>query len=507
MSSTRTRSSAEPTTALPLRPVYAAPESSTATRRLLLLSYHFPPSQAAGALRWQRMLPYAASRGWAADVITLEPSAVSPADPRRLDELPAGTRVFAAAGGTHWTAKAAAQLRKAIGAIRPGRRTLATAAGSMGKGQPLPALTISREELRWLPMTAAGLKRHVGAWHNHANEAVWASSAERVARTLGAAIAYDAIITCGPPHAVHAAGARLSRALGIPFAMDLRDPWSCIVDLEPSIASPLWYRIAESRERAAVNQAALVVMNTDPARIAMQGVHRHAAARIITARNGCDDEFIPPSRHGRRFTIAYAGSIYLSRDPRPFLRAAARVVNAMGLTPDDFRIAVLGQVAGAPLREIAAECGVADYVTLEAPRPRREALEFLAEAAMLLNLPQSAAQCIPSKLFEYVQFSAWLLALEREGTATEMMLRGSGADIVAPEDEEAIAATIRHRYEQYARGVRPTPIGSDGSFHRRHQAARLLDELDARVRPASKGATPESPRLAPSPQRTMAETG
>ena len=374
----------------------------------------------------------------------------------------------------------------------------------MAKGPSSGPLTISRDELRWFPVTPVGLKRHVGAWLNHANEAMWASSAESVARVLGASVEYEAIITCGPPHAVHAAGARLSRSLRIPFVMDLRDPWSCIVDLEPSIASPLWYRIAEQRERVAVNQAALIVMNTDPARLAMQAVHRHAAARIITARNGCDDEFIPQSRHGRRFTIAYAGSIYLSRDPRPFLRAAARVVNAMALTPDDFRISVLGQVAGAPLREIAAECGIADYVTLEAPRPRREALEFLAEAAMLLNLPQSAAQCIPSKLFEYVQFSAWLLALEPEGTATELLLRDSGADIVPPEDEEAIAATIRHRYEQYASGIRPTPIGSDGRFHRRHQAALLLDALDARVVRARRGSAPESPVLAPPTQRRVA---
>ena len=452
------------------------------------------------------MLPYAAARGWAADVITLDPGAVSPADPRRLEELPAGTRVFAAAGGTHWSAKVAAGLRKAITVVRPRRASAAAAATSAAKAPESSDLAISRHELGWLPVTIPGLKRHVGAWLNHANEAVWANSAEQVARTLGASVDYDAIISCGPPHAVHAAGARLSRRLGIPLVMDLRDPWSCIIDLEASIASPLWYRIAERHERGAVNQAALVVMNTDPARLAMQAAHRTAQARIITARNGCDDEFIPPSRHGRKFTIAYAGSIYLSRDPRPFLRAAARVVKALGLTPDDFGIAVLGQVAGAPLREVAADCGIADYLTLEAPRPRREALEFLAGAAMLLNLPQSAAQCIPSKLFEYVQFSAWLLALEPEGTATELLLRDSAADIVAPDDEEAIAATIRHRYEEYSRGIRPTPIGADGRFHRRHQAARLLDELEARVRRLQGDAAPESRSLASPAQRTLAGT-
>ena len=483
---------------LPVQPVHSIPATVPATRRLLLLTYHFPPSQAAGALRWQRMLPYAAARGWAADVVTVDPARISPADPRRLAELPPGTRIFAAADGEHWSSKPLAVVRRLIS--RRSRRPVAATPEAAGAPSSSGPLAISRESLRWLPPTAARLKRMVGAWLNHAKEDVWALDAERVGRQLASGVRYDAIISCGPPHAIHAAAARLSRRTGVPFVMDLRDPWSCIADLEASIASPLWYRIAERRERGAVAQAGLVVMNTEPARLAMQAAHPAAAARIITARNGCDDEYIPASRHGKRFTIAYAGSIYLSRDPGPFMRAAARVVRTMNLGPDDFRIAVLGQVAGAPIRAMADECGMGEYLTLEAPRPRREALEFLAEAAMLLNLPQSAEQCIPSKLFEYVQFNAWLLALEPEGTATEMLLRDSGADIVPPDDEAAIAAVIRERYEQYARGIRPTPIGADGRFHRRHQAARLLDELDARFgtgrigKGASPAAVPEANR-------------
>lgn len=494
MSSTTSRTAA-PAELHQVRPVHSVPAIAPASRRLLLLTYHFPPSQTAGALRWQRMLPYAAARGWTADVVTLDPARISPADPRRLAELPPGTRVFAAADGEHWSYGTLSRLRR-INSIARERRDTASR-GPAATPAPSGPLAVPREELRWLPPTPARVKRLVGAWLNHAREDVWARDAERVGSKLASAVDYDAVISCGPPHAVHAAAARLARRFKVPLVLDLRDPWSCIADLEASVASPLWYRIAERRERAAVDQAALVVMNTEPARLAMQAAHPAARARIITARNGCDDEYIPPSRHGRRFTIAYAGSIYLSRDPRPFMRAAARVVRMMDLSPDDFRIAMLGQVEGGLMRGIAAECGLTEHLALEAPRPRRKALEFLAEAAMLLNLPQSASQCIPSKVFEYVQFSAWLLALEPAGTATEMLLRDSGADIVPPDDEPAIAAVIRRRYEQYARGARPSPIGSDGRFHRSHQANRLLDELDARIGSGEAGNEPSPPGLAP----------
>jgi hypothetical protein len=74
-------------------PFYETPPGS-ASRRLLLLTYHFPPASTAGSLRWQKLADHAARRGLGLDVITLAPEAVSGVDVGRLEELPEGTRVF-----------------------------------------------------------------------------------------------------------------------------------------------------------------------------------------------------------------------------------------------------------------------------------------------------------------------------------------------------------------------------------------------------------------------------
>src|SRR5262249_5100160 len=49
-------------------PVVVTSEANGADR-LLLVSYHFPPDRAVGALRWRKFARYAAERGWALDVI------------------------------------------------------------------------------------------------------------------------------------------------------------------------------------------------------------------------------------------------------------------------------------------------------------------------------------------------------------------------------------------------------------------------------------------------------
>src|SRR5262245_66159529 len=63
-------------------------------RRLLLLSYHFPPGQSVGALRWQQLLSHAAEQGWGVDVVTLDPGSVSDPDMSRLAGIPPSTRVY-----------------------------------------------------------------------------------------------------------------------------------------------------------------------------------------------------------------------------------------------------------------------------------------------------------------------------------------------------------------------------------------------------------------------------
>src|SRR5262249_44033992 len=106
-----------------------------------------------------------------------------------------------------------------------------------------------------------------------------------------------------------------------------------------------------------------------------------------------------------------------------------------------------------------------------------EAMEFLADATVLLSLPQDSDMAIPSKIFEYMQFEAWILALAPPGSATELLLRDSGADVIPPDDEEAIARSIETRYRQYRRGERPPRLAENGRYGRREQAKRLFDAI------------------------------
>jgi hypothetical protein len=325
----------------------------------------------------------------------------------------------------------------------------------------------------------------------------WAHAAAAVARELIEPGVHDAIITSGPPHMVHEAGRMVARESRLPFVMDMRDPWSLVERVPEHLASPVWFALAKRFERRAVDDAAIIATNTEPFRRAMSQKYPNARGRIMTVMNGWDEDALPPSNHGQRFVIGYAGAIYLDRDPRPLFQAAARVVHELNLTPAEFGIEFIGYVesyGSVPLTQLARQEGLDGYVTVGPRLPHRAVKEFQARSAMLVSLPQDSDLAIPAKIFEYMRCEAWLLALATPDSAVGLLLDGTGADVVAPGDVAGLTAIIRERVLQYRNGIRPSRLAQDGRYSRRTQAGRLLDAIGGAVHRA-----PASPGLEASP--------
>ena len=473
-------------------PFHAAPGQPPKGPRLLLLSYFFPPSQAVGALRWQKFATHLAERGIGLDVVTQHPDEVASRDDTRLEELPAGTRVYGArqprlAIDTLEAALLDLRRRRRKGEAKPTATT--SPAGGGDPGERVTSRT--RAEILSAGYSGTGPRLAYHALGAATRSRGWGRAAGDIARALLREGGYAGLISCGPPHEGHITAARVAAAAGLPLILDLRDPWALVERLPSHLASPLWYLMAERGERFAFSSAALIIANTERSRQAMATTHPRLADCILCVMNGCDEDIETAPVASTRFLIAYAGSVYLDRDPRPLFRAASVVIDELRLTPRDFGIEFMGRVqsyGGKSLSEIAGEEGVAEFVRMHSVRPRREALAFLGGAAMLLSLPQDSEMAIPSKVFEYMQYDAWLLAMAEPESATGMLLQGlSDADVVSPEDPERLAAVIRSRYLTFREGGRATRLSRMPRFTRRHQAALLCDALLARIdqRPGS----------------------
>lgn len=459
--------------------------------RVLLVSPHFPPDTSVGALRWEKFAVHFARYGWKLDVLARQPSQLDRSDPKRLESLPVGTRAFGVDQPPLLVDRLEARVRNLVEPVRtfrpgPLSKNVSRSSGRWSvRGASTRDDWLSTEEISRLAFTPRGVYRAYRAWRYLRQGRASADHAASLGVSLALSADYRAVISCGPPHWAHVAARRIAREIGRPLVVDLRDPWSLIEGLPEDMASPLWLRQAEHEEAACVDVAHLIVANTSAHSEALCHRYPWAADRIVTVLNGFDEKvFDVSSEPTDRFVVVYSGSIYGGRDPRSFFQAAGRVVRRLDLAPSDFTIEFLGEASsfdGRTLEDLAEEAGLAGHFVAMGVVPREEALRRAARASLLLNLPQYSQLCIPSKIYEYLQMDGRILALEEPGSATERLLRGEDADIVQPDDVEAIARVLRDRYEAFASGGSTSSNAPDPSLGRAAQAERLVRLLEDRV--------------------------
>ena len=454
---------------------FAGEPESRPRRRMLLVSYYYQPINVVGAHRWQKLSWYAAERGWALDVLLVDPDSTSapdhPAsgaviDMDQLNDLPRGTTLYT--------------VRDQGSRLYDLQRRLWRAIRPLARRGRAPASTPAE-----IPVaTDAPVKPSRGAaylaWLHFHELFHWSRQAAAVAIQIAGRRRPDVIVSSAPPHSTHEAARLISAATRIPWVMDMRDPWSSPEVMPREYAGPTWLRLAARYEARCVRSASLVSVTTEALRNDLRQRYPELTARFLTAMNGADPRAMTNDAANPVFTIAYAGNLYVGRDPRNLFRAVGRVVQELSLTPADLRVEFMGgaDFMGKPIGDIAAETGAAGFVSALPAQPHQAALEFLARASMLVSLPQYAHLAIPAKLFEYVQYNAWLLVLAQRESATELLFRDSAADVVEPGDVERIASAIRRRFEQHRRGERAMPVNHDGRFDRSRQAAILLDAIE-----------------------------
>ena len=474
----------------PVPPRWMRKAVEASRRRMLLVSYSFPPDSSIGALRWEKLVAYGATLGWSTDVLTMDPSDASMPDHSRLATLPEGTRVFGVPLRPHPYLTLERFVRRRL----PGghasalerfvRRRLSGGSGngSIDAAGRAPG-TFPRkpdESDKSLGGRLWALRRGQLAWLYYDEWRRWCSRAHRAALAIGHASPYEIVISSGPPQMAHEAGRRISRDLGVPHAIDFRDMWHAPTAEPWDMVSPTWRKLSERYERACVNNSRLVVANTSAMEAILRARYPHLGDRLLTVMNGADPDVVSATPLATPFTLIYAGELYNGRDPRSLLQGLRAAIDAIQATPDELSLRFLGaeDYEGVPLRQLAADAGVDAFVRVEGRVPRAAAIRALSESAVLVILPQNQVECIPGKVFEYVQMSSWVLAITEPATATEILLRGSTAGIISPDNVEEIGRFISRRYEEFRRGVRPLPVNQDGHLDRSREADRLFDALD-----------------------------
>ncbi len=426
-------------TAVPLQP-----EKNAGIRhRLLMIALDFPPVASSGSFRLASFARHLPEHGWTTSVVTAR-------NPFREDTEPV------------------------------------TAASLRADCEVIHAFGFdTKEVLSWSGRYPAFL-----AFPDRAVS--WVADGIRRALRICRSCRIDAIFSSSPVVSAHLIAYAVKKVSGLPWVLELRDPWS-----PASPYGPLLRRLDARMEYRLLQAADRIVVVTDGmVDVLEQRLDAGDRSKIRLVTNGYDEHVmgnvLEAAKRSPSFNVVHTGSCLPAyRDPAPVLRAV-RLGLDRGELPGDTSVDLVGAPHDATLLDEIATLRLHSHVKVIPRTNHREALAATARAAVLLVLQTRAHhdRSIPTKVYEYLRTDRAILGVVRDNSDAANALQGfEGVTLASPTDVDAIADALGSLYRAWADGKADGFSRDVTRYSRGRLTADLAMLLDEVITPDG-GATP-----------------
>lgn len=430
-------------------------------RRVLILTYYFPPSGGPGVQRILKTVKYLPDFGWSPVVVTVREGAYPARDSSLRADVPATVDVHRTSSWDPYQAYAWLTGQSDDDAVVQG--------------------SVEGREDSWKEQLARWVRANVFLPDARVG---WVPFAVWRGRQLLANNRFDAILTTGPPHSTHLAGAVLEGWTGVPWVADFRDPWTDINYYHELPHTRLARRIDRALERMVLRRAAAVTtVSPTWRRLLAEKADGPEEGVVRVVQNGYDEADVERGHHSveeDRFVLTHVGSLYASRNPRGLWRAIRRLRD--GSTTPKLRIRLVGMV-DPNVRETIRNLNLDDITEVVAYVPHEEAVAYMQRAGLLLlsieDFPASAGM-LTGKIYEYLASGRPILGVgDPDGDAAALLRKTEGGQLFGRCDVEGLVQFVRTHYEDWANekprlGASPENLQP---YRRRAQTERMAAVL------------------------------
>ena len=431
-------------------------------KKVLIISYYFPPSGGPGVQRVLKFVKYLPDFGWQPIVLTVEGGDFPARDESLLSEIPSGTKV-------HRT--------KIFEPYRLYRKLTGKPAAAPVDVENIPLADKNRSLVERL----AGFVRETFfipdariGWYPYAVPAALAIAKEEN---------IDAIYSSSPPYSTSVIAREVHKKTGLPWIAGFRDPWIGF------ISSPdRWFfpkKVDEYLERSVYEEANIVECAWRGIVKDFQSKYQHVnPLKCLHLPNGFDPDDYPPyeAEPHETFTVAYTGSMYGRRNPSTFLRAVEELVHEGAVDEKKIRLKFVGRF-GAEVQSMFSATSLKNSTEVVSYVTHAESiLELLKADCLLLVVDESkeSSEIVPGKVFEYIGAHRPILALAQKGAIAEILEETKSGMAIPNNDVGAIKKAFVECYENfvYHRKNFSPDEGKIKQYERREVTGRLAGLLD-----------------------------
>lgn len=392
-------------------------------KRVLIITYYWPPSGGSGVQRWLKMSKYLPENGWQPVIYTAEDAEYPVEDQSLMNDV----------------APEAEVIRRPI--VEP--YTFYKKFLGIKKGEKVKAGFINDGAKK------TGWKENLSVWLR-GNLFIpdarcwWIRPSVRFLKRYLKEHPVDAIISTGPPHSMHLIAKELHKKFNIPWVADFRDPWTDIdfyKDLKLTRRSD---RKHHRLERQVLSEATRVVtVGWDCAK----GLENHGANNVAVITNGYDFFDISNENYQKTsiLTMSHIGIIGANRNPEMFWEAISELDIPM-------KIRLIGQIDNSVIESIKRH-NIENYVEIIPYIPHNQVIEEQQKSDVLLlfvNNTPNAKGILTGKLFEYIASGRPILSIGPENGDSARILNETQSGVTVDfNDKEKMKSVIRDFVKKY----------------------------------------------------------
>ncbi len=270
----------------------------------------------------------------------------------------------------------------------------------------------------------------------------------------------DTIITTGPPHSLHLIGLQLKQKNQLRWIADFRDPWTTIGYHKELKLSAFAEKKHKALEKKVLNNSDLILVTSPTTKKEFQALTQKPI-EVIT--NGYDVEKIGKQPLDEKFTLAHIGSFLSERNPKLLWQSLQELIIEDPLFSEKFELKLIGAVSTEILKSIE-EFGLTNNLNNLGYVSHQVALAHQRKSQVLLivEIDSEATQSIiPGKVFEYLVAERPIIGIGPKNSDFANIIKSTNTGYFFDySQKEALKQQIKLYFEDYINGKLTTfPVG------------------------------------------------
>lgn len=374
-----------------------------AERKILIITYYWPPAGGPGVQRWLKFAKYLPDFGWKPTVFIPENPSYPLLDESLQKDVPNDIEI----------------IRTKI--IEPYQ--LAEKLSKSNKKFKAGQFDVG-ENQSWKSKLSIWIR---GNFFIPDARVFWVKPSIKYLKKYLAENRFDAVVTTGPPHSLHLIGLGIKKDFpDLKWIADFRDPWT-------EISYYKHLKLTKSSDRKHRDLEKQVFKNADitlATSFTDAENFRKKGANAVCITNGFDVDFSAAEKsHSQKFTLSYVGVLEQLRNPQILWTVLNELIHENPDFAENFELKFVGRIDDKILTHLQAS-KLSRNINNLGYLSHDKAAQEMAKSTLLLitNFPEAASKgIIPGKVFEYLATGKQILSFGPEDADVAKILTETNA--------------------------------------------------------------------------------